>query len=318
MELKYILAGLFVLITQISQILAADDTVKLDQEVDGQVLYNRLFVIGNKFKAFYTPERVRENLKKLVEIYKSNSFDIGEPAYSAENQKLVKDLSRTLNDEGCSKENISNFNEHLKSMSIYANINEALRFYRRSLYLRCRSEYLNSTYKAVDALKYEDKLGIMTLVNMIDSGPLATFSPSIPFYTREGFNDAVLEFLHKYPGNLAKKWADLKTLPKSDLASLYDEQIISLCSRLGEDYHREVDFLLRIIGSDRELAKIPNESARLWMVGEYACQDASRRRQEVIDAVDQLMNPINQPKKGGFFKWGRSGKNWIQILVDGG
>lgn len=302
MESNYGLIGLLLVIIQINRILAGDDTARLSEEDVGQKLYGELFRVSDRVYTSLTPHDTLENLKRLVAIYNSNSFDIGKPAYSTENQSLVRGLLNTFMDQSCSKENIIKYNEYLNSLSVYGNITRALKLYRDERFKKCLLEYPKPLFKTISAMSYEDRRGIVILHDEILQ-QLRLFNWDKPFYTGEAFNKGVLFYLSKNPGAFREEWKKAKMLSKPDLASLYDEQVISLCSRLGEDFYKEADFFLKTVATDSVLAKINNGPSRYWMISAYICQDASRRRQEIIDQIYELMYEYAHPKRRGLFKW---------------
>lgn len=289
MELKHNLTGLFILIIQVSQILAGENA----EEQVGQELYEKLFRVADNKHAYLSPEGVFENIQRLVEIYKRNSFDISKPAYSPENQSLVKDLLDTLTDESCSKENLIKYNEYLSSMAVYGELIQILKRNLIEKFKKCKMEYPKPMFELINRMSYEDRLA-MNLFKGDIMEQVDKFEFQIPFYTAEAFNKGVLTYLSKKAGKNA--------LTKSEFDSLYSEHITSICLRLGKGFYREVDFFKKNVLTDTTLARINHGITGHYLIMAYMCEDASRRRQEIIDNVYSLMNVNARPKRRGLFR----------------
>lgn len=96
------LIKIFILVSLANLVQAGDETIRLSDGDEGQIIYDRLFRLEDSNYISWTPRETLEKLKRLIAIYDSNSFDVGEPAYSQENQKLSRDLLSVLKDKQCS------------------------------------------------------------------------------------------------------------------------------------------------------------------------------------------------------------------------
>lgn len=305
MEEKSLLFVLLSLVSLVNLVLAGTDTVKLSDGDEGQKLYEQLFRLeGTKYTSL-SPQEVLNKLKRIVTIYKSDSYDAGEPVYQPENQKKIMDMYSVITESKCNKEAIPKFNSWMSYLSPHGNLVRALNYYRDERLKKCSLEFATPISNLVSAMSTEKRLAIGTLHDLIlDHATM--FIEVLPFYSPEAFDKGVLAYLASRPGPYKKKWEEEKMISKSELASLYDSEIVSMCQSLGDAFHKEAEFYLRFVAGDLNLVRSNDTIATFWMTNSYICQDASARRQQVIEnAYNLMVAQAKHQKRRDFFKWKR-------------
>lgn len=220
------------------------------------------------------------------------------------NLKIITDVYNVTTGLNCDREALVGFNELMRSLAVYGNLYRLLKHYHDECFMKCKKEYPKSLYKTVEEIGSEKIPAIMTLRDTI-SIYLREFKGDMPFYTPKAFDKGISTYLAKHRGRFAEKWEKDKMISKAELAILYDNEVVSMCSSLGDAFYREAEFFLRVVATDPTLAKMNELTAKFWMTISYICQDASKRRQQVIENVYNLM--VTNPRRRNFFKWMHNG-----------
>lgn len=302
MRVKCCLTGLLLVVSLANQALAGGD---LSSQDEGQKLYEQLFRLQDAKYTSFTPDQVMEKLERLIAIFKSNSYDANKPAYKPENQRTINDVYNVITELNCDISAIIKFNELMRLLSIYGNLVRTLNLHRNERFTKCSKEFAKPILNAVEAISKErvsDTIWLRgEILNFLPGG----FEQEWPYYTPQAFDKGVLVFLRKHPGIYEDKWKREKMISKSELTSLYDDRITSLCTNLGIPFYEETEFFLKMADSDRALNKLINQDARYWMVNSCICTDALNRRQYVIENVFNSMYSDAHPKRKSLLKWMR-------------
>lgn len=297
MGIKYMFIKLFLVVALVEQVLAG-----LDMD-EGQKLYEGLFKIQDAKYTSFTPKDVMKKLERLVAIFKSNSYDASKPAYKPENQKTITDVYNVITELNCDRGALVKFNELMRSLSVYGNLVSTLEQQRNERFMKCKHEYAQSLKDYIDTVDVDKKAAITLLRGSILDYSRLGFEEEIPFYTPEAFDKGILDYLAKTPSAYQEKWKKDKVISESELATLYNEKVVSMCASFDEDFFKETEYFLTNVAIYSNLARMNDASARFWMINSYICQDATKRKQQVIEGLYKLMAAHANPKRRSLLKW---------------